>query len=149
MKTLKALDISPRLYSFGHDPYLSLAPQLEEFAGKNVLESLKFRIWVDFLTPIYTDPAEWEKLDDILSKSDGFPFLRRVEITVRLGNYNPIHQELEKELRNRGRRHFPSLSCDGFKESGIWKHQRRSPAVQMAAVPEDDLITAQAILAID
>ena len=31
------------------------------------------------------------------------------------------------------------------KESGIWKHRRRSPAVSMVAVPEDDLITAKAL----
>jgi hypothetical protein len=115
LKTLKALEISPRLYSFGDNPYLSLAPQFEEFAGKNVLESVKFRIWVDVLTPIDTDPAEWEKLDDILSKRDGFPFLRRVEITVRLGKYDRIHQELEEELWNIGKHHFPLLgSCGGL-----------------------------------
>jgi hypothetical protein len=33
------------------------------------------------------------------------------------------------------------------KESGIWKHRRRSPAVWTAAVPEDDLITAKALTA--
>jgi hypothetical protein len=50
-----------------------------------------------------------------LSKNDGFPFLRRVEITVRLGNYDPIHQELEEELWDIGRHHFPLLnSCDGL-----------------------------------
>jgi hypothetical protein len=34
-----------------------------------------------------------------------------------------------------------------FKESGIWKHRRRSTAVWTAAVPEDDLITAKALTA--
>jgi len=107
--------MSPRIYDFGDDPYLSLAPQLEEFAGKNVFESLKFRIWVESFTPCDTDPAEWEKIDDILSKSDGFPFLRRVEIAVLLGNNDPIHQELEKDLWDIGKNHFPLLrDCDGL-----------------------------------
>jgi hypothetical protein len=34
------------------------------------------------------------------------------------------------------------------KESGIWKHRRRSLAVWTAAVPEDDLITAKALSAL-
>ena len=107
--------MSPRIYDFGDDPYLSLAPQFEEFAGKNVFESLKFCISVESFTPCDTDPAEWEKIDNILSKSDAFPFLRRVEITVLLGNNDPIHQELEKDLWDIGKNHFPLLrDCDGL-----------------------------------
>jgi hypothetical protein len=34
-----------------------------------------------------------------------------------------------------------------YKESGIWKHQRCSPAVWTAAVSKDDLITAKALTA--
>ena len=35
------------------------------------------------------------------------------------------------------------------KESGIWKHRCRSPAVWTPAVPEDDLITPKALSAMD
>ena len=34
-----------------------------------------------------------------------------------------------------------------IKESGIWKHRRRSPAVWTAAKPEDDLIPAKTLSA--
>jgi len=59
-KTLKTLNFSPVLFSGSDDPYLSLVPCLT------------------------TDPGEWEILDNILSKSGAFPFLRRVEIRVNL-----------------------------------------------------------------
>jgi hypothetical protein len=42
---------------------------------------------------------------------------------------------------------FRDESFESPKESGIWKHRRRSPAVWTAAVPEDDLITAKALTA--
>jgi len=91
-----------------------LVPQFEQFAGKNVLESLKFHIWLEFLNPCDTDPAKWENLDNILSTSDGFPFLRRVEITVNLRD-DPVQRELEKDLLNIGKNHFPSLRArDGL-----------------------------------
>ena len=114
MGTLTALDITPRLYHFSDNHFLSLAPQFEEFSGKNVLESLKFSIWPEFLTLDETDPAEWEILDNILSKSGGFPFLRRVEIVVNLCD-DPVDQELERDLLDIGKNHFPFLrACDGL-----------------------------------
>ena len=114
MGTLTALDITPRLHNVGDNHFLSLAPQFEQFAGKNVLESVNFRIWLEFLNPCDTNPAEWENLDDILSKRDGFPFLRRVEIMVNLGDES-VHQKLEKDLLDIGKNHFPSLRArDGL-----------------------------------
>jgi hypothetical protein len=73
-----------------------LVPQLEEFGGKNVLESLKFDIMMERKTPT-TDPAKWEKLDNILSKSGAFPFLRRVEIRVDLWDRHYIYGDDELE----------------------------------------------------
>jgi hypothetical protein len=78
-------------------------------AGENVFESLNFCIWVETFTACDTDPAGWEKLDHILSKSAGFPFLRRVEITVILCEGDPEHEDLEEELLDIGMNHFPLL----------------------------------------
>ena len=83
-KTLKTLNLcSLVLYSSFSDPYLSLVPRLAEFSGNNVLEALKI-IMGETDTACTTDPGEWEKLDDVLSKGGAFPFLRRVEIKVDL-----------------------------------------------------------------
>lgn len=112
LKTLKILNISPNLYTPADDPYLSLAPQLEQFAGRNVLEGLKFHIWVDSDTRCNTDPANWEKLDNILSQSGAFPFLRSVEIVV-LQADNASYKALEEDLLDIGRNHFPLLKARG------------------------------------
>jgi hypothetical protein len=115
LKTLKTLNISPSLYSIVDDPYLSLAPQLEEFAGKNILESLTFYISVELDSSFCnTDRADWGKLDSVLSKGGAFPFLRRVEITVVLWD-DVVNVWLEKHLWDIGMNHFPLLrDCDGL-----------------------------------
>ncbi|KIM42762.1 hypothetical protein M413DRAFT_10230 [Hebeloma cylindrosporum] len=112
-KTLKGLTISQDLYDFRLNPYLSLVPQLEKIAGKNVLESLSFHFLISIFPSVRdTDLAEWRKLDSILSKSAAFPFLRRVEITIVLLR---LDGGLEKELRELGTDQFPLLRhCDGL-----------------------------------
>jgi hypothetical protein len=93
-----------------------LAPQLEEFAGKNILESLTFSILVELDSDnCITDPADWGKLDNVLSKGGAFPFLRRVEITVVLCGARVGYEWLEERLWDIGRNHFPLLrDCDSL-----------------------------------
>lgn len=57
----------------------------------NVLEDLKFRMSLERHARCKVDREDWGKLDNILSRSSGFPFLRRVEITVVLGEGDIIH----------------------------------------------------------
>jgi hypothetical protein len=92
-----------------------MAPGFEEFVGRNVLESLKFHMTLERYARCNIDRADWEILDKILSKDGGFPFLRRVEITVVLGEDDLVHDELEEDLWDIGTNHFPLLrNCDGL-----------------------------------
>lgn len=69
---------------------------------------LKFHIWVNPNICCNTDPADWGKLDNILSKSGAFPFLRNIEIVV-LRDYCAMHNALEEDFLDIGTNHFPSL----------------------------------------
>lgn len=72
----------------------------------NVLEALKI-IMGETDTACTTDPGEWEKLDNVLSKGGAFPFPRRVEIKVNLcdhwrgDEFKDVVEELEAmEMNN-------------------------------------------------
>ncbi|KAF8905781.1 hypothetical protein CPB84DRAFT_565177 [Gymnopilus junonius] len=91
------------------DPYAHFTRDLEQIAGKNVLEVLKIHISVSTNCTCTTDPAVWSRLDEVLSRPNGFPFLWLVEFSVALLYYSFDYTDLQAELEDIGKNCFPWL----------------------------------------
>jgi len=109
MKTLKTVKLYPMLESREDDPFLNFAQELEQIAGKSVLETLIVQIDIDTDCRCTTDASQWSQLDHILSQDDCFPLLRRVEFKIIIWHWSRDYGEFQTRLEDIGRECFPWL----------------------------------------
>ncbi|KAF8905784.1 hypothetical protein CPB84DRAFT_1771189 [Gymnopilus junonius] len=82
LETLKTVRLHPMIETQEEDPYLNLTAELEQIAGKNVVEDIVLCISIETDRRCTTDASRWNQLDRVLSQGGGFPFLQSVEIKV-------------------------------------------------------------------
>lgn len=109
VKTLKTVKLLPMLETREDDPYLNFAQELEQIAGKCVLETLIVHIDIDTDCRCTTDASQWSQLDLVLSQSDSFPRLRRVEVKIAIWHWSRDYSEFQAQLEDIGRECFPWL----------------------------------------
>jgi len=110
LRTLKTIQLSPLLETANEDPYLDLTKELEAIAGKNVLEQIILDINIETDRTCSTDPTKWAYLDRVLSSTNGFPFLHRVEVEITFWCYcDGDHEEFLGKMWDIGRNKFPWL----------------------------------------
>ncbi|KAF8968043.1 hypothetical protein BDZ97DRAFT_1800617 [Flammula alnicola] len=109
INTLKKLILDIDIDSEHTDPLSGLCAELEEMAGKNVLEYLE--ICVDVALDQYCKTGdEWGRLDKVLSKS-GWSALKRVSLDIMIGSLGrPEDDDLVWVLGTLPQRQFPILS---------------------------------------
>ena len=98
LKTLKSVTITPLIDWENFDPYANWTHELQQLAGRNVLEVLVIDIDVETNSRCTTDPARWAQLDIVLSRG-GFPYLGCVELKVTVWHAAPVDEEFMARLR--------------------------------------------------
>ncbi|KAF8954250.1 hypothetical protein BDZ97DRAFT_492293 [Flammula alnicola] len=109
LQTLKNFALSRMIEEVGDDPYVHLVEELDEIAGKNVLEELILDIGIDTDCMCTTETSRWSSLDRVLSSPGAFPFLRRVDVSVTTWQWVHDYAQLHEKLRDIGSNLFPGL----------------------------------------
>jgi hypothetical protein len=118
LKTLKTVKVFPMLETEETDPYIHFTQELEQIAGKNVLETLLFEIDIETDHRCTTESSRWAQLDFVLSQPHAFPFLRRVDLKISIWRFSRPTDEFQARLEEIGRNDFMRIRDNkafGFK----------------------------------
>jgi len=118
LKTLKTVKVFPMLETEETDPYIHFTQELEQIAGKNVLETLLFEIDIETDRRCTTESSRWAQLDLVLSQPNAFPFLRRVELKISIWRWSRPTDEFQARLEEIGGNDFMGIRANkafGFK----------------------------------